>query len=124
MLSKCYYSFALAALFSLSAYAESHHHDRHEEKVEIKIDAGHCHKKERSFGEKVLAGGVQVVENNAYLLNFGIGAAVLVTKINNGMRDRDLPRAALITAAIWLGGGMATRNILRAVMSQCNIPKL
>ena len=126
MLSKCYYSFALAMLINLNMQAGHHddHNNRHGVKIEINIDGGHCHKKERSLMDKLGAGTVQVVENNAYLLSFGISALALGVMVKSGLRERDLPKAGLIGAGIWIGGGLLTRNVMLAIMSQCDIPKL
>lgn len=118
-------SFALAMLLSINMHAEhEHHHGRHEEKIKIEIEPTHCHQKERSLSGKIVAGSVQLVENNAYLLSAAGSGIYLFATLNHGIRDKDIPKVLGIAVASWIGLGLATRNVLRAVMSQCNIPKL
>jgi hypothetical protein len=120
--------FALALNFS--ARAEHHHveevkiadhHNHRVEEVKIKIDE-HCHDK-----NKALAFVAKLAENNAYWISFGAAGAITYAAAQlSGKRINDEKAAKLggVAAVIWLGGGYALRQLLRAYMSVEHISKI
>lgn len=110
---------SLSILASLSAYAESNHHH---EREKVKVEFIEHHHKQKGIGRMFFDGTVQLVENNAYLLSVASAVAFFYSPL----LKRDLNDAGRIAAAagIWIGGGMVTRSIMKAVMSQADIKRI
>lgn len=111
---------SLSLIVTFSAYAEGNHHER--EKVKIEIAEHHHHHKQRGIGRMFFDGSVQLIENNAYLLSVASAVAFFYSPL----LKRELNDAGKIATAagIWIGGGMITRSVAKAIMSQADIKKL
>ncbi len=110
---------SLSLITSFSAYAEGHHE---REKVKIEIAEHHHHHKQKGIGRMFFDGSVQLIENNAYLLS----AASAVAFFYSPLLKRELNDAGKLTAAagIWISGGMITRSVAKAIMSQADIKRI
>lgn len=110
---------SLSVLASLSAYAEGNHHH---EREKVKVEFIEHHHKQKGLGRMFFDGSVQLIENNTYLLS----AAGAVAFFYSPLLKRDLNDAGKIAVAagIWIGGGMVTRSIMKAIMAQADIKRI
>lgn len=111
---------SLSILASLSAYAESNRHHEHEK---VKVEFIEHHHTQKGIGRMLFDGGVQLAENNAYLIS-AAGAGLFLYAPLKFKRQFNDAQIVSIAAGIWLVGGMITRSIMKAVMSQADIKRI